>query len=125
MMKLQRVQKGFSVYSLSFYLLLIGVMVYTGLKLFPPYMTSFSVESSVRSLESDRGQTYNGVSAVKGSLFKKLRFNNVDTVTSDDIIVVRQDDFYVVDVDYEFRIPYFNNIELVISFTHHAEVPAS
>ena len=124
-MKLQHAQKGFSVYSLSFYLLLIGVVVFTGLKLFPPYMTSFSVESSVRALESDSGQTFNGVSSVKGSLFKKLRFNNVDTVTSDDVIVLRQDNVYVVDVDYEFRIPYFKNIDLIISFTHHAEVPAS
>ena len=124
-MKFQNAQKGFTIYSLSFYLLLIGFVVFTGLKLFSPYMTSFSVESSVRALESDSGQTFSGASSVKASLFKKLRFNNVDTIRSEDVIVLRQDNFYAVDIDYEFRILYFKNIDLVISFTHHAEVPAS
>ena len=125
MRKLQNAQRGFSFYSLSLYMGLLAFVVFTVLQLLPAYEESFSVESSVRSLESDRGVSYSGARAVKSALRKKLGFNNVEAVTSDDIGVVRQDNVYEVNVNYEFRIPYFKNIELVISFSHSAEVPAS
>ncbi len=123
-MKLQHRQKGFSLYSLSFYLGLLAFVVFTGLKLFPVYMESFSVESSVRSMEGDRGQAYTGALSVRSALAKRLRFNNVEEVTADDITVIRQDDMYIIDVDYEIRIPYIKNIELIVSFSHHGEVLA-
>ncbi len=124
-MKLQHTQRGFSFYTLSFYLALFGFVVFTALKLFPAYEENFSVESSIRSLESDRGQTYSGSRAVKGALMKRFSFNNVTMVSGDDIGVVRKDNVYEVKVDYEVRVPYFKNISLLLNFSHSAEVPAS
>ena len=85
-MKLHHTQQGFSFLSLSFYLFLIGFVVFNALKLFPVYMESFEIESSVRGLESDRGEPYTGAKSVRSSLLKKLGFNNVRSLKKENIV---------------------------------------
>jgi hypothetical protein len=123
-MKLERSQKGFTLASLSFFLLLLGFVVYTALKLFPVYMEAFTVESSVASLETDKNQEFSGPSAVRQALSKRFQINNISTVSLDDISVTSEKGMLLVDVDYEVRIPYFRNINLLLTFTNHAEVPS-
>lgn len=123
-MKLERSQKGFTLASLSFVLLLIGFVVYTALKLFPVYMEAFTVKSSVASLETDKNQEFSGPSAVRQALSKRFGINNITTVSLDDISVTSEKGMFIVDVDYEVRIPYFRNINLLLTFENHAEVPS-
>ena len=122
MMKLQHAQQGFSFWSLSFYLFLLGFAVFNGLKLFPVYAESATIESAVRSLESDRLANYTSPMSVKSALFKRMSINNVTFVTHEDIAVIRENNNFVVDAEYEVRIPYFQNIDLLFSFEHHAVV---
>jgi hypothetical protein len=123
MMKLQRSQKGVTMLTIAFYLGLLAFVVLTALKLFPVYMESFSVASSVEAMNSAQ-EEYSGAMAVRIALLKKLGFNNVQNVTKDDISVTRENQVYMIDVNYEVRIPYIKNINLVVSFENHAEVPA-
>ena len=123
-MKLQHAQRGLSFWSLSFYLILLGFVVLNGLKLFPIYAEAATVESAVRSIESDRLASYNGAMSVKSALFKRMAINNVASVTTDDVSVVRDGQDYVMNIEYEVRVPYFKNIDLILSFDHHAEVSA-
>ncbi len=123
-MKLKQHQKGATLYSVAFYLLLLGFVVFVGLKLFPVYMESFAVKSSVEGLNADPDAQFNGAREVQGTLIKRFSFNNIESVTGEDIVVVRKDQTYIVDVDYEVRIPFISNIDLVISFKNHAEVNA-
>ncbi len=124
-MKSHRTQQGFSFFSLSFYLFLIGFVVFNVLKLFPVYMESFEIESSVRGLEAERGEAYTGAKAVRDALNTKLRFNNVTSLKKENVIIKREDQTYLVNVNYEVRIPYISNIDLVVSFSHHAKVPST
>lgn len=123
-MKLQKSQKGVTLASIAFFLLLLGFVVYTVLKLFPVYMEAFTVESSVKGLEADKNQDYMGAMSVRQAVFRRFTMNNVSNVSSDDIIVARDNHMYMVDVNYEVRIPYFKNISLLLTFENHAEVPA-
>jgi hypothetical protein len=99
-------------------------VVYTALKLFPVYMEAFTVESAVSSLETDKNEEFSGPSAVRSALIKRFSINNVTAVPMDDISVTREDQVYMVDVDYEVRIPFIKNINLIVSFENHAEVSA-
>ena len=121
MMKLQHSQKGVTMASLAFYLLLLGFVVYIALKLFPVYMDAFSIESSVKGLETDR-QEFSGAMSVRSALVKRFGMNNVSSVMAEDVVVKRVNQVYEVDVDYEVRIPFFKNIDLVVSFENHAEI---
>jgi hypothetical protein len=124
-MKLQHSQRGVTFATIAFYLALLGFVVFTVLKLFPVYMDAFAVEKSVTSLETD-GASYTGALAVRSSLAKRIRMNNVssEVVGNDDISVIRENDVYMVEVIYEVRVPYMFNIDLISYFELTAEVPA-
>lgn len=124
-MNMKNSQRGFTFWTLSFVLLVIGFVVFNVLKLMPVYTDEFAVETAVTSLESDRAESYTGAMSVKQALLKRLYMSNVTNVKSDDISVVREYQTYKVDVDYEVRLPYIKNINLLITFKHHAEVPAN
>ena len=122
MMKLQYAQQGFSFWTLSFYLFLLGFAVFNGLKLFPVYAEAATIESAVTSLENDRLASYTGPMSVKTALFRRMAINNVTFLARDDVSVVRENENFIVDAVYEVRIPYFKNIDLLFSFEHHAVV---
>lgn len=124
-MKLKQSQVGASLYSVAFILLIIGFTVFVGLKLFPVYTENFSVGSSLESIMQDRGAEYRSASQVRMAVFRHFELNNVHQVPKDDISVVLENDVYLIDIDYEVRIPFMKNIDLVISFTNHGEVHAS
>jgi hypothetical protein len=124
-MKLKKSQKGMTFWSVSFILLLIGFVVFNVLKLLPVYMESFTIESAITSLETDRGQTFSGPLAVRSAIMKRLSINNATLVTKDDITVTRENNVYLVEVDYEARIPYFKNIDLLITFSHSARAQSN
>ena len=123
-MKLNHSQQGMTFWSVSFILLLIGFVVFNVLKLLPVYTESFTVESAVTSFETDSGQTFNSPYAVMNALMKRLSINNVTIVTRDEVSVTRENNDYLLDVDYEVRLPYFKNIDLVLSFHHSARARA-
>ncbi len=123
-MKTGKYQQGTTIYGVAFILLLIGFVAFTTLKLFPVYMENFTINSSVESLASEAGQQFSGPLEIRNSLMKRFGMNNVTQVKYDDISVIREGSFYYVDVDYEVRVPFIKNIDLLVSFTNHAEVSA-
>lgn len=123
-MKTKKYQRGITLFGFSFIMLLIGFTAYTTFKLFPVYMESFTIRSSLKSMETEQGSEYLGALAVRQAITKRFGINNVTQATSDDISVVRDGQVYYVDVDYEVRVPYFSNISLLFTFKNHAEVPA-
>ncbi|MCW8919336.1 MAG: DUF4845 domain-containing protein [Gammaproteobacteria bacterium] len=121
--KSRKRQQGVTMISVAFFLGLLAFAVFTVLKLFPVYMESFTVASSVKNLEN-RTEEYMGAKAVRDALMKNFGVNNVTAVSAEDISVTREDQMYLVDVNYEVRIPYIKNLSLVVTFENHAEVPA-
>lgn len=124
-MRLQRSQRGISALSIAFYLVLLGLAVHTALKLIPIYIDGFAVESSVMGLESDKSHEFRGALDVRNAVIRRFGINNVTAVTKDDVAIIREDNRYLIEVDYEVRVPYMFNIDFVVSFNYQAEVPAS
>lgn len=123
-MHLHKYQKGLSIWSFSFNLFLIGFAVFITLKLFPVYMEDLSVGTAVKSLESDP-EEFRGALSVRNALTKRLDINNVTRVDKDKISIIREDQDYLVEVNYEVEIPFIGNISLVLHFEHSAVVRAS
>lgn len=123
-MKLQKRQQGITFIGIAFILLLIGFATFTVLKLFSPYMQNFNVASSLKGMEAENTREYMGARDVRDSVMRRLDINEVEQVGKDDISVTRDGQIYLVDVDYEVRVPYISNVSLVISFKNHAEVDA-
>lgn len=126
-MKLKTSQKGMTFWGVSFILLLIGFAVFNVLKLLPVYLESFAIESSVTSMESEgKAEFFSSAMEVKNTLRRRLSMNNVTVLEpQEDISVVREGNYYLISVDYEVRVPYMSNIELLVSFKHDARVPVN
>jgi hypothetical protein len=123
-MKLANHQQGMTLFGVAFTLLLIGFATFTTLKLFPAYMQNFNVKGSLKSIEADRSQEYLGAVAVRDRVLKRLDINDVTQVDKEDIRIKRDGGLYLIDIDYEVRIPFMSNISLLIEFKNHAEVSA-
>lgn len=123
-MRLPKHQRGMGLWGIVFILFLIGFTAFTTLKLFPVYMEDFAIESSLNSIEQDAAAEYRGIRAVKEAVQKRLGVNNVKVLNSDDINVVRDGEFYLIDIDYEVTIPFISNISLLVTFQHAAQVRA-
>jgi hypothetical protein len=124
-MKLQKKQRGATIWSVSFILLLIGFVAFTVLRLFPVYMEDFAIASSVESVVNDTAAEYRGARSVRQTLFKRLKFNNVKALDNQQVSVIREGDHYNINVDYEVVVPYIGNISLLINFKHSGSVRAS
>jgi len=123
-MKLKHTQKGITLFSLAFFLMLLGFVVFVILKLFPVYMDDMSLKSSLESMAKDTTVEYSAAIDVRSTVIKNLGLNNITQVSLDDISVKRDGDIYNINIDYEVRVPFIKNIDLAISFTNHAEVRA-
>ncbi len=123
-MRLQKHQNGLSIWSFSFNLFLIGFAVFVTLKLFPIYMEDLSIGKSVTSLESDSDE-FRGALSVRTALTKRFEMNNVTRVSKENISIIRDNQEYLIDVDYEVEVPFIGNISLILRFEHSAVVRAS
>jgi len=124
-MTLEKTQRGATLWSVLFILFLIGFSVFVTLKLFPVYMEDFSIVSSLESLENDSVAEYRGAGNVKNAVMKRLIVNNVKVISSKDVSITRDGNFYFIDVDYEVTVPFIGNISLLVTFSHSASVRAS
>ncbi len=119
-------QAGYSIWSLAFFLFLIGFSVFTALKLVPPYLEYFNVSGALSTMESEP-EEYVGAMSVHTAVMKRFYVNNVSRVKSEDVSVVRDlnSERYKIEVDYDVVIPYFSNISFLLNFKSTASVRAS
>lgn len=119
-------QAGYSIWSMAFFFFLIGFAVFTALKLVPPYLEYFNVSGALSTMESEP-EEYVGAMSVHTAVMKRFYVNNVSSVKSDDVSVVRDLDSesYNIEVDYDVIIPYFSNISFLLNFRSSASVRAS
>ncbi len=123
-MKLQRYQHGASMYGIVFAVLLGAMFVHTLFKLLPPYMESMAIRSVVQSVEKDVETNYTRPSQVHQAITRRFGINNIRDFDNDAISVVRDGDYFLIDIVYEVRTPYIANISLVMEFEHQGQVRA-
>ena len=117
-------QKGLTIWSFSFNLFLIGFTAFVVIKLFPVYMEDLSVGTAVKSLESEP-EEFRGALTVRTALLKRFEINNVTRVEYDKISITRDNQEYLIEVNYEVEVPFIGNISLILRFEHSAVVRAS
>jgi hypothetical protein len=122
--KLQRYQVGASLYGVIFVVLVAVFVGHTFFKLFPAYMENLEVASVIKSVGTDADAQYSRPSDVLQAIIRRFGVNQITRVGRDDISVVRDGDYYLINVDYKVTVPYLWNISLLLEFKHEAEVRA-
>ncbi len=119
-MKIMKRQRGMTGIGWLAILGLMSIIVLAALRLFPVYMDAMSIGSAVESLEKD-ADVFTGVNDVRSRLDKRFAINNIGFLTRDDVKITRDGSFYLVDVDYESRVPFMYNIDFVVSFSYSSK----
>lgn len=118
-------QDGISMGGMMMVLALIGLAALVAIRLVPVYLESFSVQKSVMSVVEEAKHKPHTPLQMRDLMMKRLSINNVTVVGKDDIVIRRDGFFYKITVDYEVRTPFIKNIDFVVKFENHGEVPAN
>lgn len=117
-------QKGLTFIS---WLIILGIVLFNGiiaLNIVPVYINDHSVKTLMRNLEMDstvRGKT---AKDLKQTITKRLRINNVYSVSKEHISVKKAKTGYLIRIEYEPRGKLIGNLDYIVTFKHEATIPA-
>lgn len=111
-------QRGGGVVSWIFYLLVIGLVWSFAIKVVPFYMDDYSVGQVMSSLADRQGVSSASVSQIRTWIDRGLQLNMV-YLNPGEVNVSNKTGIVTVDVNYERRIHFVHNVDLVLMFEHH------
>ncbi len=97
-------------------LFLITCIVTGTVKLLPVYVDHNFLVSATRSLLESRNATALSQTEVRNEIAESLRLNNIRSVSSSSLVLVRSGSSPVVRIHYERRVPFMYNIDFAIQF---------
>jgi len=118
-------QKGLTLIS---WLAIIAVVLFNAIiamNIVPVYLNDHSVKTLMESLESDSSVRGATPKKIKQVITKKLRVNNVYSVTKEHITIKKTNkNEYLVTVEYEPRGKLVGSLDYIATFKHEARIPA-
>lgn len=106
------------------WIVVLAVTTLIALRLLPIYIEAAGVRSSLKGLETATEDGGVSVRAIRAGLQKRFDINNIDSVQPEDISIVRERGVFVINIDYEVRVPFVANVDFIVSFENSVEVPA-
>jgi hypothetical protein len=116
-------QRGMGMLQFALVIGIAGFFLLFAFKVVPLYFENDYVKTALRSLENSGEKLEQMTDA---EISKKLNnFYMINNVRSEgptkNIKIVRESEKVVVTIDYETRVPFFWNIDLVLSFQNHLD----
>lgn len=114
-------QRGMGLFQWVILLAVAGSYLLFGFRIIPLYAENKYVTEALRSIQDQGGRL---ADMSDGEIRKRLEnFYNINNVRSEgatqNISIDRSYDRVLVTIDYEVRVPFFYNIDLVLSFQNH------
>lgn len=118
-------QRGMSMISMMFLLFVLAMFVLVFLKLFPSYMTNMTVESVLNGVvdEARQGGGADSIGELRKTILTRFNFNSVEKLGAEDVVIKQLSHAYEVKVDYVDQIHLTGNIDVLLTFENHVEVP--
>ncbi len=117
--KLPVKQRGASFFSWLFILFVAVFLFQVGSKLVPIYVESYTVQQSLKTLMENNTLSDLASPEVRTKLSKSFSINNVRGAAAQSINVKKADGAIIIDIEYEERVSFIGNVDLVVSFHHH------
>ncbi|HEY4555877.1 MAG TPA: DUF4845 domain-containing protein [Lysobacter sp.] len=119
---MKRTQRGMSLIGFIIVLGVVGVFVYTGMKLIPMYSEYYAVKQALRGISAEPGITTQEPARIRDLLFRRLNVSYSDNVKPENVKIVRKDAGYLMTVKYEVRRPLIANLDVVGRFEAEQEL---
>lgn len=110
-------QKGLSAPGWLALIGIFGLIIVTGIKVFPMYYDSFKVASVLKGIQEDPSIDIKSKRAIWDSMRKRLSINQVLSVNRENVKMSRKDGKTTITVTYETRTPYIANLFIGGVFT--------
>ena len=115
-------QKGMTFISWVVVLAFLGFQGMVLIKVVPPFMEDRTIGSFWKKLDADPSLVGASPKKIRQVILKKLKINNVYSISKNDIEISKSSDNYIVSLDYEPRGTIVGKLEYIISFSHEAEI---
>jgi len=117
-------QKGLTLIS---WLAIIAVVLFNAIiamNVVPVFLNDHSVKSMMEGLETDTSLRGATPKKIKETITKRLRVNNVYSVSKDNINIKLEKTHYLITIEYEPRGKLVGSLDYIVSFKHQARVLA-
>ena len=122
MTEMRNRQKGLSILSMLMTIIVGGLVVMTAIKLGPLYMDDFAVSQVLKSLDKKPDIASVNSTEVKDWFNKGLQTNLIELHPEEFRVMQGRYDGVSIEIDYERRIRFIRNVDLIVSFEHDWKV---
>lgn len=114
-------QQGKSLIGWLFTLLIAGLLIQIVVKLSPSYLQSYYISDILKRFANDHAVSDMSTADIREQLTQRFSINNINSVATSALKLHRVDDKVLIHMNYEERIRFFANIDVVLSFQHHLD----
>ena len=118
-------ERGISFVGLMFVLVVLGITLLIGLKLFPIYLESFKIDKAMKGVITDSKIGERSKRQIEAALIKRLDIDSVKVITNRNIkehlVITSASGEVSLDLEYEAEAELLGNMSLVITFEKHVE----
>lgn len=107
-------------------LLLFGAFVVTCvLKMLPVYIENWNVRSILNALDEQfENTTVVSKSDIRTKITKRMNIDMISSIKAKDIEIKKEKNVYIVNANYESRVPLIGNVDVVMKFDNNVvEIP--
>jgi len=109
-------QRGLTLITIVFILVVAGFFVMLGLKIGPIYMNHSKVVNALAAVESMPDIRTMSKREISTSLYKRFNMNYVTKVNDNDILIVKQEGYTKVEIEYERVEKIMGNLSVLVEF---------
>ena len=115
-------QKGMTLIGALTLAILVGAIVFAGIKLTPVYLEYMKVVSVLEGVKEEMDGANATPMAIKNSIEKRLYVEGVRAVKLQDFTIRKDNANYVVRARYEDRATYVANVSFLVQFNKSVEI---
>lgn len=112
---MNRKQGGMSMVSFLIVLVVVGSILYIGMRLFPMYQEYYAVRAAMKGLSTEPTADMDP-GRIKDLFFRRLYISYSENVKPEDVKIERSGDGWRMSVNYEVRRPMVGNLDVVGKF---------
>ena len=120
-MSMYKAQRGMSFFSLMIILIVAGVFLSVGFKLYPPYWDHSLVTSMMEELVEQPDTKTDSPSETRSKINKRLRINQVK-LPQTAITIDEKEGIKTLTLKYDVIVPMFSNVDAIVKFNEQYEV---
>lgn len=111
-------QRGVTIPGLIFLLLVFAFVLTAGFKIGPLYIDNQFIRESIESLENENYREMSDQEIVR-YVQRTFDVNNIRDITTRDMKISREKHRLFVSLDYEKRVNFMGNVDVVVRFENH------